>query len=376
MSTVTSQALAGITVVDVSGTVATGYCGKLFADHGAEVINVEPEGGFETRLLMPFMPGVAEPENSATHAYLSTNKKSVVRSEALLEALLGSADVLLTSEDGVVCGDYLRASPHLVVSSVTWFGQSGPYADFRGSDAVCQSLAGLVKGFGKPDSAPLLPSGYQAQIVGGLTAFIATMTQVLALELGNRTLGTHVDTSILEANMCFTEVGIVANFGTGIRGTRWGINRFPPTYPLGIYACSDGWLGVTALTPAQWLAFCDLIGLDGPRAEKRYLAVAERLADANHLDPLIAAQVSTQSARKLFERGQAMRVPLSLVPTMAELFETDQYRDRQAFRDIQLSSGPSLSAPVTPFRLFRTPALTDMPVASLGADTRRIKGRL
>ena len=74
----TEAALAGIKVLDIAGTIATGYCGKLFADHGADVINVEPAvTGFETRREPPFIPGVEAPENSALHTYLNTNKASV-----------------------------------------------------------------------------------------------------------------------------------------------------------------------------------------------------------------------------------------------------------------------------------------------------------
>ena len=70
-------ALAGIRVLDIGGTVATGYCGKLFADHGADVVDVEPPGGAITRMLPPFSPQAASPDNSALHAYLSANKRSV-----------------------------------------------------------------------------------------------------------------------------------------------------------------------------------------------------------------------------------------------------------------------------------------------------------
>ena len=70
-------ALTGLKILDVAGTIASGYCAKLFADHGAEVINVEPDAGFETRREPPFIPGAAAPESSALHAYLSTNKASV-----------------------------------------------------------------------------------------------------------------------------------------------------------------------------------------------------------------------------------------------------------------------------------------------------------
>ena len=67
------MALDGIRVVDLAGTVATGYCAKLFADYGASVTNLEPDGGFPTRSLSPFMPGAGG--MSAMHAYLHTNKR-------------------------------------------------------------------------------------------------------------------------------------------------------------------------------------------------------------------------------------------------------------------------------------------------------------
>ena len=71
-------ALAGIKVLDVAGTIASGYCGKLFADHGAQVVNVEPPGGgFETRREPPFLSAASAPEDSALHAYLNANKASV-----------------------------------------------------------------------------------------------------------------------------------------------------------------------------------------------------------------------------------------------------------------------------------------------------------
>ena len=65
-------------MLDIGGTVATGYCGKLFADHGADVIDVEPLQGAATRRLTPLIPSAASPDNSALHAYLSANKRSVV----------------------------------------------------------------------------------------------------------------------------------------------------------------------------------------------------------------------------------------------------------------------------------------------------------
>jgi len=379
------QALSGIRVLDISGSVATCYCAKLFADHGAEVTNVELPGGFPTRNLPPFVANTAELENSGFHSYLNANKSSLVldyrtpAGRSFLLKMATDADVILDAEEPGTIDDLLagldqvrKQGSGLVLSSVTWFGQHGSYAEFQGTDAVCHALSGIVKGIGDPQGPPLLPVGYQAQIIGGLTAFIGTMTHVLANELGNLESVTRLDTSILEANICFTEVGTVACYNTGDAVQRWGINRFPPTYPLGIYACKDGWLGVTNLTPSQWLSFCELLDLPEYAAEQRYQLSINRLEDAHMMDPVIAESVRNKSAHDLFHRGQAMKIPLAPVPTMEQLFESEQYVARNAFIPISHPDQQAFSAPATPFRLFKTPAASEGIVRRLGADSESI----
>ena len=367
---VAAAALAGIKVLDVAGTIATGYCGKLFADHGAEVVNVEPaNGGFATRLEPPFLPGVPVPENSALHAYLSTNKASVAvdsadRPETLRTLADGAAVVL---DDGTCdVADFSPAAPDVVLSSITWFGRTGPYADYQGSAAVCWALGGLVKNVGPEEGPPLVAPGCGAEIVGGLTAYIGTLGQVIAREIGNASGPVRLDTSILEANLCFTEVGGVGGYRSGRRGRRLGVNRFAPTYPLGVYACADGWLGVTALTPSQWKSFCTLLDMEQYADVPQYQTAIGRLYDYDVLEPVIKEQVKDRSARQLVQRGQDMRIPLAPVPTMAELFVTDQYVARGAFADVENGTGESFKAPTTPFRLFETPGAVGGRAARLG----------
>lgn len=387
MSASPSGALAGLRVLDLSGTVATGYCGKLFADHGAEVIDVEPPGrGFPTRQLPPFVPGAPAPERSALHTWLSANKQSVevdlgtADGRASVLRLARGAHIVLEGERpgtlrdlGLGVPEFAAVSPDVVMTSVTWFGQSGPYRDYAGSDNVVQALVGLVRGIGEPDGAPCTPSGYHAQIIAGLTAYIGTAGQVVARETGNAAGPAHLDTSVLEANVCFTDVGAVAGHGGRVRGTRrMGVNRFPPTYPLGIFACRDGWLGVTALTPAQWHAFCRLVGMEHLADEPRYQTSAGRLRDADRMEPLIVERVADRSARELFERGQEMRIPLAFVPTMEQVFDVDQFVERGAFAPIEHPDQGAYPAPVTPFRLFGTPAAAGGTAPRLGASTREL----
>jgi crotonobetainyl-CoA:carnitine CoA-transferase CaiB-like acyl-CoA transferase len=372
-------ALHGITVIDVGGSVATGYCGKLFADHGARVIDVEPAEGAPTRRLAPHLATAATAESSALHRWLSTNKASVVldlddrSGRTSLARLCADADVLLTS-------DAQRAKPididtaDLLHASITWFGLTGPYADHAGSDAVVQSLAGMVRGIGSPDAPPMLPTGYQAQVIGGLTAFIGTLARVLARELGNADAAVTLDTSIFEANLCFTEVGGVAGYNTDVVGKRLGVNRFPPTYPLGVFPCRDGWIGVTVLTPSQWHAFCTLLELPQLADVPAYQSTLGRLEAAAILQPMFAPKLLEFGADDLFHRAQRARIPLALVPTMEQLFRIDQFVERGAFAPISHADGVPLDGPVVPFRLYAAPAAANGRAPRLGEHTSEVLG--
>ena len=365
----TEGALAGLKVLDVAGSIASGYCGKLFADHGAQVINVEPPaGGFDTRREPPFIPGADAPESSALHAYLSTNKASVgldvdADPGQLLRLAQDSAVVL---DDGRFdCAAFAEAAPEVVVSTITWFGRHGLYAGFKGNGAVCWSLGGMVRNVGPEQGPPWVPTGCGAEIVGGLAAYIGTMGQVIARAMGSAAGPVRLDTSIHEANLCFTEVGGVGGYRSGRRGRRLGVNRFAPTYPLGVYACADGWLGVTALTPRQWKNFCSLLAMDQYADEPGHQTAIGRLMDYDTLEPIIRQRVRKRSAADLVKRGQSLRIPLAPVPTMEELFSVDQYVHRGAFTKVSCN-GTDFRVPATPFRLFRTPATAGGLVARLG----------
>lgn len=356
-----ARALDGIRVVDIAGSVATSYCAKLFADYGATVTNLEPHEGFPTRRLAPFIPPAqGRPELSAMHAYLHTNKRSVFRDDKA-EALVASADLVL--DDGA---DSLASTSQGVRSTVTWFGLTGPLADATGTDAQCFAMNSMLRNIGRVEGPPMIPTGYQAQIVGGATAFIASMTQVLAGELGNRTAPIHIETSIYEASLCFTEVGMVGFHNSGAEAPRMGVNRYPPTYPLGVFPCKDGWLGVTVLTPGQWHTFCDLLGMQELADVPLFQTAIGRLQGLEIIEPMMCEKLLEHSAEELFYNAQNRRVPLARVPTMEELFGVDQFLQRNAFADATLPGGGSIRVPTVPFRLFGTPPLLGGPVAAPG----------
>lgn len=359
------KALDGILVVDLAGSVATTYCSKLFVDYGATVVNLEPEVGFPTRQLAPFIDEAST--ESAMHGYLNANKKSVRRdliSDDAIAALLSEANLVLGD------GTDIRLFDSRLRMDISWYDDCGPYADFIGSDAQCFALNGMLRNIGHADGPPLIPTGYQAQIVGGMTAFVGAMGQVLAQELNADGAGLHMRTSIFEAMMCFTEVGAITAYNTGLEGERLGINRFPPTYPLGVFPCADGWIGLTVLTPGQWHSFCELLDLAEFSQIELFQSAVGRLESVDLLEPLICEKLLGFSAEDLFYRAQNVGVPLARVPTMEELFAVDQFVHRNAFAGIDFGTGADLLAPTIPFRLFATPPILGGVVAPLGADSK------
>jgi crotonobetainyl-CoA:carnitine CoA-transferase CaiB-like acyl-CoA transferase len=354
-------------IVDISGTIATGYAGKLFADYGSRVVNIEAGEGFSSRRLRPILSN----GDSAMHGYLHANKESVNACKRLIDhPAIIQADLVLLDPFSLPSSISLEKIPSNVCA-ISWFGMHGPYSNYQGSDEVIHALTGLMLGIGEREGPPMIPRGYQAQILGGLSAFNGAVGYLMGIEKskgkGEEASFFQLDASIFEANLYLTDVGAIMSFNDEPLPMRMGINRFAPTYPLGIWPCKDGWIGVTVLNPSQWKAFCLLLELEDLAEEPMYQSSMSRLEAVDIIEPLILEALSKWSAEELFYRGQKMRIPLARVPTMQELFEVDQYKDRKAFS--RYTSGTErFVGPTIPYRLFGTPPLLGGDVAKLGAD--------
>jgi len=365
-----SGALAGLHVVDLAGTVATAYCAKLFSDLSAKVTNLEPPGeGHPIRRLHPFHPRVSAPEASALATWLSLGKRSVAAGpeDAEARSLLQGADLILDA-DPAVKRNLLEGQIRL---SISWFGAAGPYAGRVATDPVISTHTGAARAIGPAEGPPILATGHTPQVVAGTLAYVGAVGHLLALETGRLEAPFHLDVSIFEAAMCITEPGPPGTLATGEIRPRVGINRFWPTYPVGIYPCRDGWLGVTTVTPSQWRSLCSLLGLHELGAEPRYQVSINRLEDADRIDAALRPRLLERTAQEWVDAGQAARVPLALAPTPAELFELEQFRDRDAWVEAEHPDQGRFLAAGTPFRLHRTPAAAGGTAPRLGEHGTR-----
>ncbi len=202
--------LDGIRVLDLGTEVSGPFCAKLLADYGADVIKVELPGvGDPARRMGPFADDDPHPEKSIPFLYINTNKRGVTldtrnpTGRGLLEALLQTADVLVENvppahaEDlGLDYAGLTRNNPGLVVTSITAFGQSGPYRDYSATDLVNCAFSGLMYHTGDSDREPLRNSLNQSLYVAGINAAVATSAALLHRMATGR--GQHVDVSAVE----------------------------------------------------------------------------------------------------------------------------------------------------------------------------------
>ena len=227
------------------------------------------------------------------------------------------------------------------MARIAWFDPDGPYAGWRGADEVISALVGLVYPFGEREGPPVLPQGHIPQVVAGLVTFNAAMAALLAPA---ERRPERVDVNVLEAAMCFSEPAALGATQTGDQSVRLGVNRFVPSYPCSSYQASDGWVGVTCLTPAQWRALCRLLGRPDLAEDPRFATTYERLMLGDEVDAAIASLFAARTQAEWVRLGVEQRIPIAPMTRPGELPAVEHWRDRGAFRRFGHgeATGPSL----------------------------------
>lgn len=357
-------ALNGLRVLEVGTGPALAYAGKLFSDFGAEVIKVESPAGDAWRQMPPMVciPGAAQPE-SALFAWLNTSKRSVTadagsaEDSAWLAQLARTCDVVLDARaltEGPVIlarpvwsGNTAERQGHEPIEvALTWFGESGPYSQYAGAEAVCRGLAGAVHGSGPVEGPPHMPHDVQTAVVVGLAAFSAAVAALIGRAQGSRRYVLSVHEAIF--SVVEMEAGMVPDKRHPLR--RLGVNRFCGTHPAGIYQTSEGWIGIFTHTLPQWVALCEAIGRPELAGDPRFANGQERMARADEIDALLIPAFLTRTAREWFEILGDKKHPTVIVPTMAELLSQEVHRRRNAFVPVEVG-GVSFEGPVVPLRL-------------------------
>jgi CoA:oxalate CoA-transferase len=381
---VSEQALSGLFVLDLSENVSGPFCAKLLADYGAEVVKIEKPGeGDPARRMGPFFKDEPHPEKSGLFLFLNSNKKGITLNlgcksgTAIFEKLVQSADIVVENlGPGVMAGfglDYqalAKINPSLIMTSISYFGQDGPYRDYQGSDIIAQAMGGLMQITGEPEREPLKLPGSQAEFQAGLNAAVATLCALYFHDQSGE--GQHIDVSVQEAMASILE-GAVATYGYSgfIRG-RLG-SRHPLQCPSRVMPCRDGWVHVQA--GANWdhlAAFLETPELLEPR-----LASILRYHYADEVEGLIQPWLMKHGAEEIFTSGQEWRIPFARVLGIEELEKDPQYKARGFFHEIDHPVAGRFAYPGAPFRMSQTPWQMERPAPLLGEHNEEVYvGRL
>jgi crotonobetainyl-CoA:carnitine CoA-transferase CaiB-like acyl-CoA transferase len=385
-----SGALAGIKVVELGEMVSAPYCGKLFSDYGADVIKIEPPGEGDTaRSWGPFPGDRAHPEKSGLFHFLNTNKRGVTldvstsRGRGVLLRLLEQADALIENhlpaqmrDWGLDFATLSEVNPDLVMISITPFGQTGPYSDWKGYDLNAFHLTAAGSRYcGHPGKPPLEHGTFAADFFGAVAAAAWGLAAVYGRERAGG--GQHVDVSCAET-IAATFVG-GQNIGgyaqDGVFERRTGVGM-PLGAPATIVPCKDGHVWMLALEPGQWNGLARAMGNPEWMQLEMFQDMFTRAQNSDAIYPLIEEWTMQHGKFEIMEQCQDEGCPVTAVFTVEEAAEHPHLHERGYIVELEhpvLGRFRDLGAP---FKLPESPGGPRRPAPLLGQHNAEVYGAL
>ena len=355
-------ALAGIRVVDLSRVLGGPYCTQILADHGADVLKIEPPQGDETR-------GWGPPFQNGTAAYfrgVNRNKRGMTLDlkrpaarEALLE-LLADADVLVenfkpgTMEGWSLGYDELAARfPRLIYCRVSGFGGDGPLGGLPGYDAAVQAMVGLMSVNGEAGGAPLRLGVPVVDMATGLNAAIGIL---LALQERSRSgRGQFVDVALFDCGLSLLHPQGASFLASGRVPTPTG-NAHPNISPYNLYPTARGDIFLCIGNDRQFRRLCEIIGCPTLADDPRFADNKERSLHREPLDAALEAALAGHEAAPLADRLVRSGVPCGALLDVAQALAHPHTRHREMV--IEAGDYRGIGFPV---KLSRTPAAFRLP---------------
>jgi benzylsuccinate CoA-transferase BbsE subunit len=389
MTVANQRPYAGVRIIDLTQELGA-YCTRLFADLGAEVIRIEPPQGRADRHKAPALPGV-DPASfgGVPYTFLNVNKKSVTidpqtpAGRKIVAELIGASQVVVyepAKGTAIELADILAVSGPRVVTAISYFGLTGPYSHFAGSDLVAQALGGIVWLSGEPGKPPLQLAGQQSLFVTSLYAAAAT---AIALWHGEETGASHlldvsaqeaIAHSLQNANQVYDLEGrISSRGGEGVRDATESA-----------FACKDGYVFLAAplALSASWSALLNWM-------KEEQVEGLSRLHEPDWADrPTRATAAMKAEFRALFERfiadktkaelgAEALRRKIVMAPVsrIADLQADQQLVFRRFFQKVPVPGlGNEVLFPGAPYRLSEPVWRIERSAPRLGEDNEAILG--
>jgi len=358
MSTTPQGPLAGYRVLEMGSTIAGPFCGRLFADFGAEVIKIEPREGDGVRSAGKRYKG-----KSLYAASILRNKKLIsvdlrhAKGQELVRKLVPQCDVVIENfrpggleKWGLGYADLSRLRPDLVMVRISGFGQTGPYSSRPGYGIICEAASGLRHLTGDPDRPP-------ARVAVALTDYItglyAAFGAVMALLHRNRTgEGQYVDAALAEGAFSFIEPHIPAFDKLGEIANRAG-SGIAGSVPNNLYATADGQF--VHIQAAQNTVF---------------------LVHQQELDDIVADWAGKHALAEIRKTLDAVDVPAMGINNVADIFLDPHFRERGMLAEVPDDDLGTVTLTGVVPKLSRTPGHIRKSGGRVGQDTRSVLAQM
>ncbi len=339
-----AAALEGIRVLDLADEKGL-PCTKFLADLGADVIKVEPPGGDSTRARPPFAGDIPHPERSLYFLHYNANKRGITLDlaspdgQVLFKELARRADIVVeTFAPGTLAAwrlDYSQLAainPGIVVTSITPFGQTGPWHAYVGGELIAFSVGGLMALSGEPGGPPCCAPGEMACGIASMHAALATE---VALYQRNKTgCGQHIDVALAEAAAHVGSYVVPLYSHSKKKPERESHLKHAAELYQDLYRCKDGWVRLFILDRAHWRAFVEW--LDSPElADPAFEDPHFRSENMRRISPYVDKLCMQYTKLEIYLEAQRRHLAVTPVSTPAEFVDSEQTRARGFFEETQ-----------------------------------------
>ena len=379
------QALAGLKVLDFTHCIAGPFCTKLLADYGADVIKVEMPGRGDTaRRMGPFPDDNPDPEKSGLFLYLNTNKKGVtlnLKTKSAIDLftkLVSRSDVLVENfRPGVLSRlglDYRalkKINPKLVVTSISNFGQTGPYRDWKATELTLSALSGTMYKMGDPEREPVKYALNVYQYLAGKIASAVTLAAVMRSDMTG--IGEHIDLSILETVIADVNNRIATYSYSRDIGSR-AVAKNYVDYPFGGFPAKDGYVAIQGLGRGEeWMPrLFEMIGHAELKEDPEYSTRQGRASHLDEFNAMLYSWLSDHTKQEIFDEAARVRYPAGPVYDTAELVNNPHYRGLGFFVPVDHPAAGKWEYPGPPFRISEGGYEIRMPAPLLGQHNAEI----
>ena len=377
-------ALGDVKVIEYGNLISAPYCSKLLADMGADVIKIEAPGqGDNARRRGSFLKDSPGNERSGLFLYLNVNKRGVTvnlkkaTGREIFQKLVKEADILIEDTKpgklatlGLSYKRLKTLNPSIIMTSITPFGQTGPYKNYQGADLITWHMggAGIItpRWAGDAKEEPLRAL-HTSSFIAGTTAAVATMC---ALHVQRRTgLGQQVDISQLESMV----LSIADHIGywpyenrSTIRASKsWAGPRF-------FFQAKDGWMCIMADEPHHWQRLVGVMGNPDWAHSELFKEKQSRAEHWESLEALISDWAQDRTKEEIFAAAKTKGVPIAPVHSVAEVVHGRQLQERQFFVEVEHPKTGKLTYPGAPYKFAKTPWAIRRPAPLLGQHNREV----